>query len=84
MSDNAPPAVADPLAGGEWDEDEVRGVSAAHVDGHRAGLVPRIAAPVAVPVDLQAAVLYLGQRGVRVRARLLCSLHILVKRNYTL
>ena len=74
MSDNAPPAVADPLAGGEWDEDEVRRVTVAHVDGHRARLVPRVAAAaVAVPVDLQAPVLDLGQRRVRVRARLLCE-----------
>ena len=72
MSDNAPPAVADPLAGGEWDEDEVRmRVAAAHVDGHRARLVAPH--PVPVPVDLQAPVLDLGQRRVRVRARLLCE-----------
>ena len=71
MSDNAPPAVADPLAGGEGDEDEMRGVAAAHVDGHRARLVAPH--PVPVPVDLQAPVLDLGQRRVRVRARLLCG-----------
>ena len=67
---NPPAAVAHPLAGGEGNQDEVRPAGVAHVDGHGARLVPAAVA-VAVPVDLQAAVLDLGQGGRGVRAGLL-------------
>ena len=66
-----PSAVTDPLAGRQRHEDEVRRPRVAHVDGHRARLVAAPAAAHLVAVDLQAAVLDLGQGGVGVRARLL-------------